>query len=651
MATPTEAEAAESIGLVDPRAQLAEWASANDEWVRLLVAEVIATGRPLGASVVERAYLLFRQEKALDARELPAVALLDIEARQDESAPPLSLIRLSEVRGVNALVAGAVIEPHEGLTILYGENGTGKTGYSRIFKALANSRTADTILGNIDVDSSEVQTAKVEFKLGEDAQALTWTGDLGVSPFTRMSIFDSPAVRTHVDEDLDYVYTPASLALFNDVTTAIQAVTAQIDAAISELASSGSGLLSRFQRGSTIYPLIEILGASTDLADLKARSKSGDEVDQQLDALTQGVAALRANTMGAQIAGLKSEQRVLSEAATTAAALADFEQVKYNQALATRAQLTTDYQTFRHELFAAADLPADPDNSWNDFIEAGETYRQHLVHVGAHDAGRCLYCRQPLLDPARELLTRYSTYLEYKISADIRTTDTALNGYKRQAAALQGNEMASFIQQYKDADPSERPRYFVHVEAIADARSAVSTAVAAGQPVSIQTADLVAAPRADVDTALTTVGHSISDLETLQKGRTEALAEKQAELLELKDAVELGKSWSLIETHVKSAKEADRLKTLKRPLPGLGRSVTALAKTASDQLINRSFDALFLRRSGVKPRSPSNQGSFPAYCSTGRRQPGHRLHSRHPVRHDAPHTVREVQAVRLLSDH
>lgn len=35
MATPTASEATE---LIDPRAQLAEWANGNDEWVRLLVA-------------------------------------------------------------------------------------------------------------------------------------------------------------------------------------------------------------------------------------------------------------------------------------------------------------------------------------------------------------------------------------------------------------------------------------------------------------------------------------------------------------------------------------------------------------------------------------------------------------------------------------
>lgn len=594
MAMKAESEAADSRVLVDAQTRLAEWANNSDEWVRLLVAEVIATGRPVGQDVIEKAYQLLREENDLDKRELPVVPLLDIETRQDESAPPLSLIRLSNVRGVNALTSGAVIEPHEGLTVLYGENGTGKTGYSRIFKALANSRTADTILGDIDADAPEGQEAKLEFKLGDDEQVLTWTGELGVSPFTRMSIFDSPAVRTHVDEDLEYVYTPASLALFNDVTTAIRAISSEIDSAISKLGSNGSELLSRFQHGSSLYPLIEDLGASTDLADLKSRAKTGTDVNQQLDVLNQEVATLRANTIGAHIAGLRSEQRVLSQAVAVAGVLLAFESKKYNEALTNRAQLATDCETFRSKLFASADLPADPDDTWNDFIKAGETYRQHLVAVEAHDVDRCLYCRQPLLDSARDLLARYSTYLEGKISADIRAIDIVLGGYKQQFAELQSNEMQAFIEQYKDTATSERPAYFAAVKEIEDARSAVTAAVAASRQVTIQITKVVSEPRAKVDKVLKETDDRISDLETLQKGKDDALVEKQDKLMELKDAVELGKCWQLIEDQVQSSKEADSLKTLKSLLPALTRSMTALAKTASDDLVNRSFDALFL---------------------------------------------------------
>lgn len=577
---------------VDPRVLLADWANAKDEWVRLLVAEVLVTGRPVGEVSVETAYQLFRQEKALDKRELSAVPSLKLEARQDESAPPLTLTRLSDVNGVNALVPGSVIEPHEGLTILYGENGTGKTGYSRIFKALANSRTADTILSNIEAGSTDEQSAKLQFKLGDNEHTIAWTGERGVSPFTRMSIFDSPAVTTHVDEDLGYVYVPAALALFTHVTAAIQAVAARVDAAIDALGSGGSGLLTRFQRGSTVYPLIETLGASTDLDGLKARVRNGEVVDAELDSLTQGLSALRSNTIGTQIAALKGQQRVLSQAVAAADALLAFHATGHNAGIARRTQLGKDYESFRSQLFAAADLAADPDDSWSEFIEAGETYREHLVGLEAHNEDRCLYCRQPLLDPARDLLARYSTYLEDKISADIRTTDGALAEFMRHVTSIQNNDLVSFIEQYRDED--ERPAHYSQIEVIESRRGEVASAVIANQPVELKITEALTIPRAEANAELIAIGANIKVLESQQQNRTEVLAEKQAEFLELKDSVELGKSWPLIEAQVKSAKEADQLRSLKRPMSQMGRAVTELSKTASNQLINQSFDALFL---------------------------------------------------------
>lgn len=259
-----------------------------------------------------------------------------------------------------------------------------------------------------------------------------------------------------------------------------------------------------------------------------------------------------------------------------------FDSEAYNEALTKRAQLATDYETLRRELFAAADLPAEPDDTWSDFIEAGETYRQHLVELGAHDSERCLYCRQPLLDPARDLLSRYATYLEDGISADIRATDSVLAGFKHEVASVEGKDLAQFVDEFDDEE--EQPSYFAQISAIEEARSGLASALADGKHASVTIADTVTQPKADVDTELIAAGEGLTTLETQQQNRAQALAEKQTELVELKDAAELGKSWPLVEAQVRRAKEADQLKTLKRPLPSLVRVVTALAKTASDQL-------------------------------------------------------------------
>ena len=146
------------------------------------------------------------------------------------------------------------------------------------------------ILGDIAVQEEVPQTARVEYTIGPDAKVLEWAGEQGVAPFTRMSIFDSPAVNFHVDDDLEYVYVPTVLSLFSHVNTAIKGVHDRINGAIRELAVGSTTLLSRFPRESTIYPFVETLGASTDLAALNAQADRGSDVDQRIDALSTQIA-------------------------------------------------------------------------------------------------------------------------------------------------------------------------------------------------------------------------------------------------------------------------------------------------------------------------------------------------------------------------
>src|SRR5699024_10304976 len=285
---------------------------------------------------------------------------------------------LSDVVGVNALVEGGVIEPNAGLTTLFGENGTGKTGYSRIIKALAASRTADVILGDLEAASPQPQSALIGYPLGTETKTYTWTGQQGVAPFTRMSIFDSPSVSFHVDDELEYVYVPAALALFNHVIAGIKSVQAHIDEAVEDLRSGSTGLLPRFPRTAAVYPLIETLGASTDLEHLRSLADPDPDVETRIGDLRRTVAALEADTISAEIKLQQRVERVLTQASNAATVMADFDVEAYGRERDTLHGLEEDYRAFRAALFEAADLPAEPDDTWSTFIEAGEAYQAHL---------------------------------------------------------------------------------------------------------------------------------------------------------------------------------------------------------------------------------------------------------------------------------
>jgi hypothetical protein len=134
----------------DPGTQLAQWANLKDEWTRRIVHLVLASGKQPSEADVANVYQLFLQEKRLEPRTIPVEEPIANTAAVAEREDALVLTELSDVVGVNAIVRGSAIEFNKGLTILFGENGTGKTGYARILKLMANSRKAENILADIN---------------------------------------------------------------------------------------------------------------------------------------------------------------------------------------------------------------------------------------------------------------------------------------------------------------------------------------------------------------------------------------------------------------------------------------------------------------------------------------------------------------------
>lgn len=196
------------------------------------------------------------------------------------------------------------------MTVLFGENASGKSGYVRILKRLADVRSAEPIVADIYSGGAGSPSAEIEYVLGDDARTLQWHDEQGVAPFTRMGIFDSRAMSIHVDTDLTYVFTPADLALFTYVHGAVDAVRDRADAAAREAQPRASPFLARFQRGTQAYRFIETLAASSDLASLESLAQVPDDVDDELARRRARVEALRPETVAARLEIARGDRRL-----------------------------------------------------------------------------------------------------------------------------------------------------------------------------------------------------------------------------------------------------------------------------------------------------------------------------------------------------
>ena len=191
---------------------LVDWANSRDHWVRSLVAAVLDARRGLSEDVIRAFYeLLLREKELVDTEGEPvSVPAIQHDGNSGDPEKALRLTALSDVANVNALAADQDILFHPRMTLLYGENGAGKTGYVRILKRLAAVRTVEAILPNIArPDATEAPSASITFEIGDTPDSFVWAGEEGVPPFTQIDVFDAPSVDLHVDGELTYIYTPS----------------------------------------------------------------------------------------------------------------------------------------------------------------------------------------------------------------------------------------------------------------------------------------------------------------------------------------------------------------------------------------------------------------------------------------------------------
>ena len=597
----------------DPRSFLAQWANKSDEWIRRIVRQVLESSSPLSESERALIYQLFLQEKAFDERTLPVESPI-VNPSQPLSQPdPLYLTRISKVRGVNALVEGQQIDFGHGLTLLFGENGAGKTGYTRILKRMAGSRSAEDILPDVNLeDDPPPLSADIDYCLGGTGLSIQWNGEQAQPPFTLMSLFDNPSANLHVDSDLQFTYRPASLAFFDRVNLEAQHIAERIDTERQTLNSDSSSLLSRFDSSSSIYPYIESLGPATDLQELQNLSRLPDDAAKQAKALESTIAALRANVVGQQ-ESLKSRlQSILTGALGYTSVLGNFNLQDYNAALTRLSELHSDQTALRESLFAPANVPAEPEQTWEEFIRSGQEYRRHLENLGVHDDTRCLYCRQLLGTEALELIVKYREYLESHISKEIEAQESTIQILLKPVK----DSSLTAVQAFCEPGEAETENW---IPAPTDQMEPLRNLVSLGGALRKQFTDKVTVDEtippkiseigAKVRLWLSEVKNSLEVLRAQNSDPEKTQAEKENALLELKAHLELNKSWGEVESIVAIAKRKDKLRAEREAISNIRRNITRLSNKASDQLINENFEEIF-RTECAELRAPELELEF-----------------------------------------
>lgn len=368
------------------RALLPRWANKHDGWCRTIVADILKTRSAASATDVDRYLKQLRSEKKLSGdpfQDVPKIEEKELDANPLE---PVCLGSLKIEDGVNALKSGAEILFAAGVTVIFGENGAGKSGFVRVLKRAAGVRTAEDILPNVRGDKHPKPSATFTVTVGAAAQTIEWKNQFGVTPLNRVSVFDARGARLHVEDDLTYVYTPGELTLFPLVQGAIERVRANLERAITARTPGANTILHLFDRSSSIYPVIETLGAATDLEEIRKYAVLPENGDASIESLTTEIAALRSSNIQNELKRARDRLAVVSAIRTVIETAKDFDVPTYASHLASLSEAAKRRDEAGAKAFEELGIPGILGSEWRQFIQAGEEYLQKNAAAGYPNA-------------------------------------------------------------------------------------------------------------------------------------------------------------------------------------------------------------------------------------------------------------------------
>jgi len=287
-------------------ADIVEWSKGCPSWQRDALRRLCLQDQLESSDIAELTAL---------CKDGAAALPLGAEHVKDASAAAVAvtLKSLHTVQHVNALAAGANLTFDKvGVTVLYRDNGSGKSGYARILKRACRARSprGETILSNIYSSVNGQPSATIEFSVNGNNRSSTWLlNQPADAMLSAVSVFDSRTANVHVDETNDVAYTPLPLRVLASLAQACQDVKQKLLAEVKALEQQTPAVISKpaCQPGTKTGKLMAGL-STAKAADVTALATMTEAETARLATLKTDLAADPVR-LGRQLLAHKAEAR------------------------------------------------------------------------------------------------------------------------------------------------------------------------------------------------------------------------------------------------------------------------------------------------------------------------------------------------------
>lgn len=417
----------------DPVTDIITWSAIRPLWQQDALRRLAVAGRLTEADKVE--LVEFIRNKAglsveFESPEMIPLAAEHLGSGGSSGGAATRLLGIREIRHVGRMAPDAHLEfASEGLTAVYGDNGAGKSGYTRILRRAGSGRGDDPkkkILPNVfaDVPAADA-TATLEVELKGAKESFPWSVAAPDRRIPGLTVFDSDATQVYVDSGNAIELLPFNIDIIQGLIEFCDEVRGGFSREEKELSSRLPGF--QVAEGTKAAAFIAGLSGKTTVQQIADAVTQSPEQRARLTDLRRTVLApqekLKTKTLLAPFLDAAATAFAAAETALTEEELLKTRDAHFDAGLKAR-----NAKDLNAHLLEGCSLPAGSP-LWKEMWGAARAYAEaeaHPDHAFPHteDNALCPFCQQVLQPEAQARLRNLDDYVSAKIQKD---ADSAAN--------------------------------------------------------------------------------------------------------------------------------------------------------------------------------------------------------------------------------
>lgn len=231
----------------DKLKELEEWLSERPLWIQDATNRILRNGI-ITKNDMDELLIICKCEVGIETDGLIEPKKIECGLiSNNEINVELVIESLSDLEGINALAPRKPMLFESNLNVIYGQNGSGKSGYARIFKHVCGAKNVGNLHRNAYVNGKIRQNCNIKYSLNGESRIINWSPEKGkIEDLHNIEIYDSECAHTYINEENEVTYEPAAMGLLSNLIEVSGKLNEKVDDEINNYLSTLPSIPKKF---------------------------------------------------------------------------------------------------------------------------------------------------------------------------------------------------------------------------------------------------------------------------------------------------------------------------------------------------------------------------------------------------------------------